>query len=350
VPPRLLISTVLVSIAAAAVVGAATPHAREGGGAASSAGAPEPQIERLDARLDELLPPGTSIEKLVDGLTWLEGPAWNARERELLFSEIPANRVWRWRDGELSVFLEEAGYAGAAPFQGREPGSNGLCFDAEGRLLLCEHGERRVTRVERDGSRTVVADRFEGRRLNSPNDVVVCRNGDVCFTDPPFGLPGAFEDPARELPFSGVYRLRRDGVLALLTKELEGPNGLAFSPDERTLYVSNARPDRPVWMAYPVLDDGSLAAGRVFFDAARWVPGRPGFPDGLKVDARGNLFAAGPGGLYVFAPDGRHLGTVHFGVATSNCRFDDSGRDLFVTASNAVWRVRRPAQELARSP
>lgn len=338
----------LVSMAAAALLAATmAPASAARGRAAAQARAAsrtrEPAIERRDSRLDRLLPPGTRIEKLVDGLTWVEGPVWRARERELLFSEIPANRIWRWRDGKLSLFLERSGWSGAAPFRGREPGSNGLALDGEGRLLLCEHGHRRITRLEPDGARTVLVDRSEGRRLNSPNDVVVCRDGDLCFTDPPFGLPETFQDRARELPFSGVWRLRRDGRLDLLTDELAGPNGLAFAPDERTLYVSNAHPDRPVWMAYGVRDDGTLAEGRVFFDASPWVPQRPGLPDGLKVDARGNLFAAGPGGLYVFAPDGVHLGTILFGVATSNCRFDERERDLFVTAGSAVWRVSRPA-------
>jgi gluconolactonase len=298
-------------------------------------------IERHDPRLDALVPPGAALEEVARGFAWVEGPVWDRRAGHLLFSDIPNNAVLRWKEGAgVTTFLRPSGYTGAAPFAGREPGANGLALDPAGRLVLAEHGDRRVARLEPDGRKTTLADRWEGRRLNSPNDVVVRANGDVYFTDPPFGLPGAFADPARELDFSGVYRLRPDGRLTLLTRELEAPNGLAFSPDGRTLYVSNADPRRPVWMAYGVRDDGTLGAGRVFFDASPWIPARPGYPDGMKVDRAGNLFAAGPGGVHVFAPDATHLGTIATDVATSNCAWGDDGSVLYVTADTAVHRIR----------
>jgi gluconolactonase len=249
--------------------------------------------------------------------------------------------VFRWRqDLGARLFLERSGYDGRKPFLGREPGANGLALDAEGRLILCEHGNRRITRLEPNGSRTVLADRYRNKRLNSPNDLVVASSGEIYFTDPPFGLPGTFDDPAREIAWAGVYRRRNDGELELLVNELPAPNGLGFSPDGRTLYVSNATRDRPVVMAYDLSVNGTVGKARVFFDASRWAGIWPGAPDGIEVDGEGNVFVAGPGGVYVLAPDGAHLGTIRTGVATSNVAFGGaSGRDLFITAGSAVYLV-----------
>jgi gluconolactonase len=266
------------------------------------------RIERLDPRFDRLVPQGAVLEKLADGFTWVEGPVWSRRDGALLFSDIPNNAVYRWKEGEgASLFLQPSGYTGAVPFEGREPGSNGLTLDPEGRLVLCEHGDRRIARLEADGRKTTLADRYAGKRLNSPNDAVFASNGDLYFTDPPFGLPKAFDDPRKELDFQGVYRLAGDGSLTLLTRALKAPNGLAFSPDGRLLYVTDVDADRPAWWVFDVREDGSLANGRVFADARPFTQDRPGGPDGLKVDRAGNLFAAGPGGVYVFAPDGALL-------------------------------------------
>ncbi|MFQ5992932.1 MAG: SMP-30/gluconolactonase/LRE family protein, partial [Nitrospiraceae bacterium] len=262
-------------------------------------------IVRHDPRVDRLVPPGASLEKLADGFAWVEGPVWDPRREHLLFSDIPNNSVFKWQEGVgVSLFLKPSGYTGTTPFQGKEPGSNGLTFDHTGRLVLCEHGDRRIGRLEKDGSKTTLADQYEGKRLNSPNDLVFKSNGDLYFTDPCYGLPKTVDDAARELDFCGVYRLSVSGKLTLLTSELKAPNGIAFSPSEETLYVSNSSPERAVWMAYEVRGDGTLTDGRVFFDATPWTGTKSGLPDGMKVDRDGNLFATGPGGIHIFSPDG----------------------------------------------
>jgi len=296
---------------------------------------------RLDPRFDRLVPPDAKVERIADGFTWVEGPVWDRRGGYLLFSDIPANAVYKWKEGEgVSLFLKPSGYTGAAPFAGREPGSNGLALDLQGRLVLAQHGDRRIARLEPDGRRTVLADRFDGKRLNSPNDLVVKSDGALYFTDPPFGLPQAFDDPDKELGFQGVYRLAPDGTLTLLTRELKAPNGIAFSPDEKILYVTDVHPDQAAWYAFDVLPDGTLANRRVFYDARPWK--HPPFfgPDGLKVDREGNLFAARPGGLNVFVPDGTLLGTIETGGPTSNCAWGDDGATLYLTGGSNLYRLR----------
>lgn len=297
------------------------------------------QIIRLDPAFDRIVPNDAVLEKIADGFSWVEGPVWNRAEGYLLFSDIPNNAVMKWNaKAGASLFLKPSGYTGAAPFAGIEPGSNGLTFDREGRLVLCEHGDRRVARLEKNGAKTTLADRYEGKRLNSPNDVVFKSNGEMYFTDPPFGLPKAFNDPERELDFSGVYRLRQDGTLTLLTKELGAPNGIAFSPDEKKLYLSDSK--AAAWLVYEVKDDGTITNGRIFYDASAFKKNRPGSPDGMKVDARGNIFSGGPGGIYVFSPAGKHLGTFDFGVPTGNCNWGEDGATLFITSNTAIYRIR----------
>jgi gluconolactonase len=260
----------------------------------------------------------------------------------LLFSDIPRNRVVQWTEKSgLEVYLHPSGYTAATPRAG-EPGSNGLLLDAEGRLILCQHGDRRVARLEKDRKELhTLADRFEGKRLNSPNDAVFHSSGDLFFTDPPYGLEKGVDDPARELDFQGVYRLTPAGDLILLTKEISSPNGIAFSPDEKTLYVACSDPEKAVWYAYDVKEDRSITSGRIFFDATPAVKaGKKGLPDGLKVDRDGNLFATGPGGVLIFAPDGTHLGTINTGEATANCGWGEDGSVLYITADMYLLRVR----------
>jgi gluconolactonase len=322
----------------------ATPAANTAGDATKPAtnAAPGVTVARVDTRMDQLIPKDAVVEKLADGYSWTEGPVWNRRENHLLFSDIPANSIIRWEAGKgASLFMKPSGYTGATPYEGREPGTNGLTYDAQGRLVSCEHGDRRVARLEPDGKKTTLADRYEGKRFNSPNDLTYKSNGDLYFTDPPYGLPKTFEDPKRELPYCGVYRLATNGKVTLLTKEIKAPNGIAFSPDEKTLYVASSDPEKAIWMAYDVKADGTLANGRVFYDATAWVKaGKKGLPDGLKVDKNGILFATGPGGVVIFSPDGKHLGTIETGVPTANCGWGDDGSTLYITANTALLRVK----------
>ena len=297
-------------------------------------------LESLDPRFDALIAPDTKIEKIADDLEWSEGPLWDAKTKSLLFSDIPRNVVMKWNaEKGVSRFLERSGYTGAVPFTGREPGSNGLTFDLQGRLTLCQHGDRRISRREPDGKMTPLAVGFNGKKLNSPNDLVFDSGGNLFFTDPPYGLPGTFKDPKKELDYQGVYRVAKDGAIKLLTKELEAPNGLAFTPDYKTLYVANSQTTAAFWKAFPVNADGSLGPARVFYDATKlWKEG-DGVPDGMKIDIHGNVFATGPGGVLVFTPDGTLLGRILTGVPTSNVAWGEDGATLFVTANHRVLRL-----------
>ena len=298
-------------------------------------------LESLDKRFDALVPPDTKIEKIADDIEWSEGPLWDASRKTLLFSDIPRNVVMQWNaDKGVSRFLERSGYTGAAPFTGREPGSNGLTFDPQGRLTLCQHGDRRVSRRESDGTMTPLATAFEGKKLNSPNDLVYDDQGNLWFTDPPYGLPGTFKDPGKELDFQGVYRLSKDGKLTLATRELEAPNGLAFSPDYKTLYVANSQPTRPIWKAFAVKPDGTLGPSRVFADATKLFHEGDGVPDGMKVDVHGNVWATGPGGVHVYTPDGTLLGRIVTNVPTANVAWGEDGATLFITANHRVLRMK----------
>lgn len=299
-------------------------------------------VERLDPALNALVSPDATLEILARGFSWSEGPVWRQEGGYLLFTDIPNNVIHGWSEGNgLSVFLRPSGYTGPNP-PGESLGSNGLAFDAKNRLVMADHGNRQIARLDESNfTKTPLAERYQGQRLNSPNDLVFHSNGDLYFTDPPYGLDGLHDSPLMELHFAGVYRLTPGGELTLLTRELRFPNGIAFSPDERTLYVSNSDPDRPLWMAYDVLEDGTLSESRVFFDAAPLVErGRQGMPDGIAVDHEGNLFATGPGGVLVFTPDGRHLGTIETGHATASCAFGEDGSSLYIAAHMNLMRIR----------
>lgn len=300
-------------------------------------------VQRLDSALDALIPRGARLERLAEGFEWAEGPEWRKSGGYLLFTDIPRNTIHRWSEREgLGVFLRPAGFAGPGDPPGEELGSNGLVFDARDRLVMADHGNRQISRLnEPVYTKTALVQRYEGKRLNSPNDLIYRSNGDLYFTDPPYGLGKRNQDPAKELAFNGVYRLTPSGELTLLTREVAYPNGIALSPDERTLYVAQSDPARPVIMAFPLRDDGSVGTGRVLFDAKPLMrPGVKGLPDGLTVDRQGNLFATGPGGVLVIAPDGRHLGTIETGEATANCTFGDDGSTLYITADMYLLRVR----------
>lgn len=304
-------------------------------------------FEAKDPQFYTLLPVGTVLEKLASGFDWSEGPVWIRSGGYLVFSDVPSNTVYRWTPGEgISVHLRPSGYTGSEP-RGGEPGSNGLTVDSQGRLVLCEHGDRRVGRVEKDGRHVTLADRYQGKRFNSPNDLVYHSNGDLYFTDPPYGLVKNMDDPKKELPFQGVYRLKPNGDLTLLTDKVTRPNGIALSPDEKTLYVAVSDPEIPVIMAFDVQRDGTVANGRVFFDMKSFMkPENKGLPDGLKIDQKGNLFATGPGGVFVINARGTHLGTIKTGEATANCGWGDDGSTLYITADMYLARVRTKTKGL----
>jgi len=301
------------------------------------------EIDRADPRFDELIAPDAKIEKLVSGFQWAEGPVWMKRDGGfLVFSDVPSNVVHRYNPGESKVtdFLRPSGYSGEKK-RGGEPGSNGLTVDAQGRLLLCQHGDRRVARLEPDGTQTPLAPHFEGKRLNSPNDLCVHSSGDVYFTDPPYGLEKGMDDPAKEIPFQGVYRIKSGGEIQLLTKEITRPNGIALSPDEKTLYVCNSDPMIPVIYAFDVKDDGSIDKQREFFNTTKWFKeARKGLPDGLKVDVHGNVFATGPGGVFVLTPKGDYLGRIDTKVATANCNWGEDGSVLYMTADKSLCKIK----------
>ncbi|MCU0339490.1 MAG: SMP-30/gluconolactonase/LRE family protein [Spirosomaceae bacterium] len=301
------------------------------------------KVVRLDAALDGLVAAEAKIEVLASGFVWSEGPAWVKDGGYLLFSDVPANTVYQWssRDG-LTPFLKPSGYTGRLEY-GNEPGSNGLIINQKGELVSCEHGDRRVSvlPLKTNGGKKTIADNYDGKRFNSPNDVVQHSSGAYYFTDPPYGLPLKDKDPTRETPWFGVYRVAADGKVTLLTKDMTRPNGLAFSPDEKTLYVAQSDPDKAVIMAFPVQTDGALGAGKVLFDATPMVKqGLPGLPDGLRVDKDGNLWATGPGGVLVLTPAGKLLGRIDTGEATANCAWGEDGSTLYITADMYLCRIK----------
>lgn len=300
----------------------------------------EPSIERLDPALDALLDSKAPIELIGEGYTWSEGPVWNAAAGELLFSDVPNNVIHAWKEGAgMRVFMKPSGYTGVVDY-GAEPGSNGLAMDRDGHLLCCEHGDRRISRLTKNGGKITVADRFEGKRFNSPNDIAVHPDGTLFFTDPIYGLPKKEKDPQRELDFCGVFRTATNGRVTLLTREIERPNGIALSPNAKMLYVANSHGPRPFIFAMDLLGDGTGGAPKIFFDT-RGLSG-PGGADGLKVDAEGNLWATGPGGLLIISPQGKLLGRVLTNRPTANIAFGgNDGKAVFLTADDRVLRFMR---------
>ena len=298
------------------------------------------RIDKFDRGLDAIVSPTAKIKKLASGFQFTEGPVWVRDGGYLLFSDPNANKIYRWSpdDGQVSVFRTKSGYTGVDIGEYKQPGSNGLTIDRDGRLTINEHGNRRVTRLEKNGVLTVLADRYAGKRLNSPNDLVYRSDGALFFTDPPFGLPKTFTDDRKELPYSGVYCLK-NGKLKLLTKELSGPNGIAFSPDEKYLYVGDWDEKHKVVMRYEVDADGNLSNGKVFYDMTK-APGEDAI-DGIKVDRQGNLYVSGPGGLWILSPQGKHLGTIVAPEHPHNMTWgDEDGKTLYLAAQTSIYRIR----------
>jgi gluconolactonase len=294
-------------------------------------------IVRLDPALDAVVPAGAAVEKVAGGFQFTEGPLWRPSEKRLWFSDVVGNVLRAVTpDGKVEVLIEQAAGPTTAP-AGSYIGPNGLLAEEAGTVLMAQHASRQIVRIAADRQTTVVVDRFEGKRLNSPNDLAYGPGGALYFTDPPYGLVGQDKDPAKELDFNGVYRLA-GGRLTALVRDLGRPNGIAFSPDLRTMYVSNTEATRKVVMAYDVTPEGTVANGRVFADGT--ADTAPGMPDGLKVDTRGNVYATMPGGIWVIAQDGRHLGTIRTPELAANCAWGDDGRTLYITATTSVYRVK----------
>lgn len=293
-------------------------------------------IVRLDPTFDTLVPRDAQIEKVAGGFTFTEGPLWRPNN-VLWFSDVIGNVVRQWApDGKVTEILRPGGYDGNSLPAGGYIGPNGMTADKDGAVLLCQHGNRRIVRITPDMKVTTVVDKFEGKKFNSPNDLVFRSDGSLYFTDPPYGLPKGDDDPMKELKFNGVYRLA-NGKLQLLVKDLTRPNGIAFSPDEKTLYVANSEPKR-FWMRYDVAANGSVSNGKVFADVS--AEKETGVPDGMKVDSLGNVYAAGPGGLWVFSPDGKHLGTIKPPEQAINCAWGDDGKTLYIAAITGLYRIK----------
>ncbi|HEX8527408.1 SMP-30/gluconolactonase/LRE family protein [Allosphingosinicella sp.] len=300
-------------------------------------------IHRESHEIDALIAPDARIERLAEGFVWSEGPVWIPEDGGyLLLSDVPANRIYRWSEADgLSVFLEPSGHPGPDTAGFREPGSNGLIRGPEGTILMADHGNRAIARLDLGTRRkTFLATRYEDRRFNSPNDLVRASDGSIYFTDPPYGLEGLDESPLKELPFNGIYRLAPGGAVSLLHSGMSFPNGILLSPDERTLYVANSDPGRAVVIAF-TLDDGRIAGQRVLADMTPMAgPAMPGLPDGMAIDRAGNLFATGPGGIHVLGPDGRRLGLISTGTAIANCAFGEDGRTLFIASKHILARMK----------
>jgi gluconolactonase len=306
------------------------------------------KIERKEPELDQLLGPDAKIEIIASGFTWTEGPVWMGDH--LLFSDIPRNSIFKWTaNGGIQLFMNPAGYTGVT-YYGLEPGTNGLLRDKQGRLVMCEHGDRRISVLTTGGGKMTLVDKYQGKRLNSPNDGVLKSNGDIYFTDPPYGLPEGYDDPRRELDFCGVYRLSPAGEVTLLTKSIERPNGIGLAPDEKTLYVAQSSTTNANWTAFPIKEDGSLGEGKEMHNATDRVKNKePGLPDGLVVDSKGYIWASGPGGVFIFNAAGKLLGRLVTNERTSNCELADDGW-LYVTVDMYLCRVKTKALPIKLSP
>lgn len=311
------------------------------------------EIQRLDPALSQLVPANAKLERVATGFDkWTEGPVWT-RQGSLLFAVIPANEIMQWWPGkEAQVFMKPSGYTGSAPYGGPEPGSNGMTLDPDGRVSVAGHARRNVWRLESldpHGTITVLADSYQRKKLNSPNDVVYRSDGSLYFTDPPYGLPTqADNDPLKELQVNGVYRIpnarqhkagappERD-KLQLVIKDLPRPNGVVFSPDEKILYIADS--GKKIWMSYRVHPDGSVSDGKLLLDASGQK--EPGGPDGIRVDKQGNIYGAGPGGVWIISPEGKHLGTIKVPEVVSNVAWGDKdAKTLYITASTSVYRIK----------
>lgn len=307
--------------------------------------APGTRLEIYDPEMLEVVDSAAVIEVLADGFVWSEGPLWLPVENKLIFTDVPENTIYSWdeKNGK-QVYLKPSGYTIINDKGGKE-GANGLMLDGAGQLILCQHGNRAVAKMMAPLTAPIdsfdfLATTYKGKKFNSPNDLYIAKNGDIFFTDPPYGLPGKDQDSIKELPYNGVFRLKQDGTILLLDSMLTKPNGIAFSPDEKVMYVANSDPDQALWMKYEMDDDKNITSRTLFAEVTHLVPKQKGLPDGMKINKKGYLFASGPGGILIFNPDSRQLGLINTGQATANCALDADEKYLYMTAHSDLMRVK----------
>lgn len=302
-------------------------------------------IERLDPALDAIVSASAVPEVIAEGYDWSEGPCWLPSTKTLIWSDVPKNTIYQWSEGKTaSVYLTPSGYTGSTP-RGGEMGSNGLTLTPDGKLVLCQHGDRRVAIMDAplDAPKPkfiTLADTINGKKFSSPNDAVVLSNGDVFFTDPPYGLPTGTEDPSKETPYNGVYKAS-GGKSVVLVDSLTRPNGIAFFPGEKTFLVANSDGEKAIWYAFDLGENDSISEARIFYDATKESKaGDKGLPDGLRIDSSGNVFASGPGGIWIFDAAGKVLGKIRLTESASNCALSDDEKTLFITNDMYVLRVK----------
>jgi gluconolactonase len=299
-------------------------------------------VERIDPAIDGIISSSAELEILSDGYDWSEGPVWVESEKMLLFSDVPKNTVYKWTEEDsIEVFLKPSGYTGNTNSNSDEEGSNGLALNQDGKLVLCQHGDRRLATLDAplnapQATFATLASTYDGKKFNSPNDVAIRKNGDYFFTDPPYGLP---KNMTQETPFQGVYKLS-NGTVTLLVDSITKPNGIAFFPGEKTVVIANSDPDKAVWYIYDLAENDSLTNGRIFHDATEAGKSEAGLPDGLKIDKQGNVFATGPGGIWIFNKDAKLIGKIKIPVPTANCAFSADEKTLYITADNYLLRLK----------
>lgn len=301
-------------------------------------------IERMSPELDAIISTNAKVEVIAEGFEWVEGPVWIEDQKMLLFSDVFKNRIYKWTAAKgKELYLEPTGYTQATP-RGEELGSNGLAVNRKGQLVLCQHGDRRIAIMNAPLEHpkpvfTTLANQYDGKKFNSPNDLAIKSNGDIYFTDPPYGLEKGVEDPAKELPYQGVYKISKEGTVTLLIDSLTRPNGIAFFPGEKSVLIANSDAKKPYWYIYDLNEQGGLINGRIFFDGYQAFQKENRSPDGIKIDKKGHVFAPGPGGVWIYNKKGIVLGRIKTTIITSNCAFSADYKTLFVTADNYVLKV-----------
>ncbi|MEP7253546.1 MAG: SMP-30/gluconolactonase/LRE family protein [Ginsengibacter sp.] len=305
---------------------------------------PSAIVERFDKAIDAIIKKDAIVEVIADSFDWVEGPVWIESEKMLLVSDIPKNSIYKWTaEKGKELYLKPSGYTKGQPRVG-ETGSNGLAVNSKSELVLCQHGNRGIAIMKAPinapvAEFTILADNYRGKKFNSPNDLALKSNGDIYFTDPPYGLVKGMDDPGKEIPFQGVYRISKGGEVTLLTDTISRPNGIAFFPGEKKLLIANSDPEKPNWYVYDVDKNGLLQNGKIFYDGTEAYKEENRPPDGIKIDDKGNVFAIGPGGVWIFNKSGTALGRIKANITTSNCAFADNCKTLFITADDYLLKI-----------